>query len=130
MRTYIRTRSQDVPAGPDGFRRKVPNLNSGLEVREMSQACPCAVQPVLPSFSITCATVDGIKGLKLDYCDGAASYVRPCASSAQIVRAILFASATATTFVGRRDSIWRKRSGKCFELEMTDRAPWISSVRR
>lgn len=105
MRTYIRTRSQDVPAGPDGFRRKVPNLNSGLEVREMSQACPCAVQPVLPSFNITCATVDGIKELKLDYCDGAASYVRPCASSAQIVRAILFASATATTFVGRRDSI-------------------------
>ncbi|SAL06938.1 hypothetical protein AWB81_07832 [Caballeronia arationis] len=25
-----------VPAGPDGLRRKGPNLTSGLEVREMS----------------------------------------------------------------------------------------------
>ena len=58
LRTYIRTRLQDVPAGPDGFRRKGPNLTNGLEVREMSQACPCAVQPVLPSFNITSATVD------------------------------------------------------------------------
>lgn len=40
-----------VPAGPDGFRRKGPNLISGLEVREMSQACLCTVQPVLPSFN-------------------------------------------------------------------------------
>ncbi|WP_338861701.1 transposase family protein (plasmid) [Mycetohabitans rhizoxinica] len=40
-----------VPAGPDGLRRKGPNLISGLEVREMSQACLRAVQPVLPSFN-------------------------------------------------------------------------------
>ncbi len=51
LRTYIRTRSRDVLAGPDGFRRKGPNLLSGLEVRVMSQVCPCAVQPVLPSFN-------------------------------------------------------------------------------
>ena len=57
LRTYIRTRSQDLPAGPDGFRRKGPNLNSGLEVRVMSQAYLCAVQPVLPSLNITNATV-------------------------------------------------------------------------
>ena len=57
LRTYIRTRSQNMPAGPDGFRRKGPNLNDGLEVREMSQACLCAVQPVLPSLNITNATV-------------------------------------------------------------------------
>jgi hypothetical protein len=59
LRTYIRTRLRNIPAGPDGFRRKDPNLNSGLEVREMSQACPCAVQPVLPSINITYATVSG-----------------------------------------------------------------------
>jgi len=41
-----------MPAGPDGFRRKGPNLIGGLEVREMSQACPCTVQPVLPSFNM------------------------------------------------------------------------------
>ena len=49
--------SRDMPAGPDGFRRKGPNLNSGLEVRVMSQAYLCAVQPVLPSLNITNATV-------------------------------------------------------------------------
>ncbi|CAG9239803.1 hypothetical protein BCAR13_90108 [Paraburkholderia caribensis] len=41
-----------MPAGPDGFRRKGPNLNGGLEIREMSQACLCVVQPVLPSFNM------------------------------------------------------------------------------
>src|SRR5579864_4423865 len=51
--------SRDMPAGPDGFRRKGPNLNSGLEVRVMSQACLCAVQPVLPSINITYATMSG-----------------------------------------------------------------------
>ena len=59
LRTYIRTRSQNMPAGPDGFRRKGPNLKNGLEVREMSQACLCAVQPVLPSLNITYATWSG-----------------------------------------------------------------------
>ena len=57
LRTYIRTRTRGLLAGPDGIRCKGPNLITGLKVLEMSQACLCTVQPVVPSLNITAATV-------------------------------------------------------------------------
>ena len=46
------------PASMD-FAARILIYFNGLEVREMSQVRPCAVQPVLPSFNITNATVSG-----------------------------------------------------------------------
>ena len=117
---------QNVPAGPDGFRRKGPNLQNGLEVRVMSQVCLCAVQPILPSLNITNATVSRFVLTAILFQAGVTAgpwYVRPYASNAHIVRATLLARATATTFVGRRESMHRRRSGRCFELDITERAP-------
>src|ERR1700712_3818742 len=48
----------------------------------------------------------------------------------QIVLAVLLASATATTFLGRRANKACTFPDNCFDLEITERAPCMSSVRR
>lgn len=45
------------PPAPMDFAARILIYLNGLEVREMSQVRPCAVQPVLPSLNITNATV-------------------------------------------------------------------------
>jgi hypothetical protein len=45
------------PPVPMDFSARILIYLNGLEVRDMSPACPCAVQPVLPSLNITNATV-------------------------------------------------------------------------
>lgn len=81
-----------------------------------------------------CATFDDLSCVRVDllrctYGHAAAaltyplSYLRSCASTAQIVRAILLASATVTTFGGRRLRICSTHAPDSFACARTLRAP-------
>lgn len=60
----------------------------------------------------------------------ALSYGLSCANIAHIVLVILFAKATATTLDERRLLISCSQTVGSFVCAITDRAPWISSVRK
>ena len=56
-------------------------------------------------------------------------YARSWVNKAQIVRAVLLARATTTTFTGRRSAKRNAHSGGALLLVNTERAPWISTRR-
>jgi len=64
LRTYIRTRSREVPAGPDGFRRKGPNLNERTQGPRNVSGLPLRGPTCLAIVQYTCATVDEVKCLE------------------------------------------------------------------
>ena len=109
MQSYIRPVCRVMALrGPDEFREGSPHLPRTRSPCA-SQVCFLTVRPFHHHEIVTRSIVGCSSswfGHRWDRRNRpqSASNVRPCANSAQIVRAILFANATTTTLLGRRFS--------------------------
>ena len=129
------------PAGADGICRSAPHLTLELCARIWVLVWRIAVRPVC-HHTLSCLAQPFRGHLLCRFVSPVANrgytgwaskfgwYARSWVNKAQIVRAVLLARATTTTFAGRRSARRTAHTGGALLLVNTERAPWISSVRR